>query len=514
MYQPDGQTRAALANTETGPDYVRITEQLDPALWQSVARVLTMLGGTYQTNRSTYTFSYDPRSNLKQVIQTGVCRSPAAAEGYVGTPDDLAEELTTYPYSDLARMPKGSRVLEPSAGDGRIVRAILDANDEVSVVAVEPNTERAALIGEHGDRLTVVGSTFEAYAAGAAAGGELFDAVVMNPPFAVPGRPKLWIDHVMLAWNLLEPGGRLVAVVPSGFADNGSRQVTDLRALVKEFGGWNRLPQGTFLPDTAVRVCVIWLARPVPRYEGQPPYVFRHYADAVEPVRVAYPWLTTRAVTEAPVQVWKDTWDGDRDRVLRYRSQCWGCGWLLWEFDGNNDNALGNHAAHSCLDAGEYDKVGPTVGLCFNCWNTAATREAALKVAMEIWSRPPTKNAAVSVWSVLLRRGGFFPASELERERYARVQAAMRIVWGLDEHASEDELIDAREANPFRGGPDRLAAQYLRAYADRLDPDGDLDDADRAALLWREHPDAPPISLDEAPDPWGGVLEQLALFPQ
>lgn len=518
MYQPDGRTRAALAKTETGPDFIRVTEQLDPDLWKSVAKVLTMLGGTYQANRSTYTFSYDPRTNVQRVVETGVCRTPAQAEGYVATPTVLAEKLTTYPYSDLARMPSGSRVLEPSAGTGQIAKAILDANDDVEVVAVEANTDRASQLRSltgleaYGNgRLTVVGSTFEAYAAGAGQ-GEMFDAVVMNPPFAVPGQPSLWIDHVMLAWSLLEPGGRLVSVVPDGFTFRGDRRTTDLRQMVKDFGGWDRLPQGTFPSRPGMKTCVIWLARPVPRFEGLPPYVFRHYPEAIEPVRVSVPWLTTRAVTEAPVQVWADPFDGRRDRVLRYRAQCWACGWLLWEFDGANDNALGNHAAHSYLDAAEDDRIGPSVGLCFNCWNTARPREAALTVAREIWSRPPTKNAAVSAWSVLLNRGGMIPTSALERERYARVQAALRIVWGLPEHASEDELIDARKAKPYRGGPDRLAAQYLRVYGDRLDPDGDLDDADRAALLWREHPDAPPVALGEAPDPWGVVIEQMELF--
>jgi hypothetical protein len=436
--------------------------------------------------------------------------NPVKDEGFVWTPDALAEELTTAPYSDLAGMPSGSRVLEPSAGDGAIVRAIMAANDEVDVVAVEPNPDRAAVIGSH-PRLTVIGSTFEQYAADAG-DGQLFDAVVMNPPFAVPGQPNLWIDHVMLAWNLLEPGGRLVAVVPEGLTFRNDRRTRDLRQLATDFGGWTSLPQDTF--HVGVKTCVLWLARPVPGQEGRPSYLFRHYPDAVDPVRVAYPWLTTRAVQEAPVQVWQDrVWDG-RDRVLRYRAQCWRCGWLLWEFDGRNDQALGNHATHNSLYAEEDGTAGLTVGLCPACGNDAATWEAAMEVARTVWRNPPTKAAPVSVWSMLLNRGGMIPVDDLERERHSRTQAALRAVFDLPEHASEPELIEAREAKPWRGGPDRLAAKYLTEYADRLDPDADLDDADRAALLWRTDPDAPPVGLAAQPDPWTDVLEQLEIpFP-
>ncbi len=507
MHQLDGRAIVALDKAETTDTQVRITEQLPADVWKSVAKVLNMLGGTFQPGRSAFTFTEDPRPALRKVIQTGVCRTRAVAEGYVPTPADLAEELTTYPYSDLARMPKGSRVLEPSAGDGAIVRAILDANDEIEVVAIEPNEQRFPHLPD-GGRVTAVCSTFEGYAAGHA--GELFDAVVMNPPFAVPGRPSLWIDHVLTAWGMLEPGGRLVSVVPDGFRSRSDQQHKDMRALVDEFGGFNRLPDDTF---GGPKTCVIWLAKPIPRYEGRPPYVFRYYADAVEPVRVAYPWLTTRAVTEAPVQVWSDPAWGRRDRVLRYRAQCWSCGWLLWEFDGNNDMALGNHAAHSYLDPAEHDKMGPSIGLCFNCMNTADSYNAAMKVAEQIWDQPPTKAAPVAVWSLLLTRGGMIPVSDLERERYARVQAVMRVVFGVPEHAEEEELIEAREENPFKGGPDRLASIYLRHYADRLDPDADLDDLDRAALLWRADPDTPPVALADEPDPWGPVIaEQLTLL--
>jgi len=502
LHQADQQTRAALAAADIFAYRVDITERIDPELWKAVVKVLTLLGGSHQTRRSAFTFGYDCRAAVQRVITTGECRSPAKAEGYVPTPDDLAEELTTAPFSDLARMPAGSRVLEPSFGDGQLVRAILEANDEIHVVAVEPNHQRAERLGDHGGRVTVIDTSFEEYAAGPGK-GQLFDAVVMNPPFAVPGQPSIWIDHVTMAWNMLEPGGRLVAVVPSGFTFREDRCHRDLRQLATDFGGWQTLPRDTF--SSGMHTCVIWLVRPVPGQEGRPSWLFRHYPDAIEPVRVRYPWLTTRAVREAPVQVWHDGSYG-QDRVFRYRAQCWRCGWLLWEFDDTNDQALGNHATHSCLEAATYDQAGLTVGLCFTCFNDRESNDGAFAAAQQVWRTPPPKAAATSVWNLLLNRGGMIPVDDLERERYARVQAALRVVAGVDEDATEAQLIEAR---PARGGPDRIAAKYLRAYADRLDPAADLDDADRAALVWRSDPHALAIEVAGEPDPWGAVIAQL-----
>jgi hypothetical protein len=36
----------------------------------------------------------------------------------------------------------------------------------------------------------------------------------MNPPFAVPGHPTIWIDHVRLAWRLLNPSSTDSSIHP------------------------------------------------------------------------------------------------------------------------------------------------------------------------------------------------------------------------------------------------------------------------------------------------------------
>ncbi|MFI7608484.1 hypothetical protein ACIBTV_25490 [Micromonospora sp. NPDC049366] len=116
------------------------------------------------------------------------------------------------------------------------------------------------------------------------------------------------------------------------------------------------------------------------------------------------------------------------------------------------------------------------------------------------------------VWSAIITHGGLIPADAAERERYERVQAVMRLAFGLPERAPLEQLIDAQSR--WRGNRAALAGRYLRAYAERLDPRADLDDIDRAALPWRGSLDEEPVLLAPKPDPWGPLLRQLELFPE
>jgi methylase of polypeptide subunit release factors len=123
--------------------------------------------------------------------------------GHVPTPAELAEHLTGYPYSTLGSLADDARVLEPSAGAGALVRAILDAAPHVTVCAIEPAADRAAALAAWSNELPKPGphrparvdlhvEPFESYAA--AHHADRFDAAIMNPPCAVsPGLLRLFL---------------------------------------------------------------------------------------------------------------------------------------------------------------------------------------------------------------------------------------------------------------------------------------------------------------------------------
>ena len=167
------------------------------------------------------------------------------------TPPDLAARMV-----DLAGLAIGMRVLEPSAGTGRLLEAMPGIvpfgqvrQTALQVVAVEVNAALAARLACSGLAGTVRCADFLQCSADPGDLG-LFDAVLINPPFAQGAD----IEHITHALKMLKPGGRLVALCA-----NGPRQNAGLRPMVEAHGGeWEDLPADTFKDEgTGVRVALI-----------------------------------------------------------------------------------------------------------------------------------------------------------------------------------------------------------------------------------------------------------------
>lgn len=174
------------------------------------------------------------RDQLKAGVQV------VSAPQLFPTPADLAARMV-----ELADIEPGMRVLEPSAGTGRILEQLPEGCE---VVAVEIN---AALGGRlDADRRAVVIGDFLQCTPETLWGS--FDRIVMNPPFANADD----IKHIRHALRFLKPGGKLVAICA-----NGPRQNAQLRPLVEQHGGeWENLPPDTFAESgTAVNTALFTL---------------------------------------------------------------------------------------------------------------------------------------------------------------------------------------------------------------------------------------------------------------
>jgi hypothetical protein len=153
--------------------------------------------------------------------------------------------------SHLANIKPGARVMEPSAGTGRLLGALggrmFGHNpDRGAAVAVEINQALADRLRSEFPLTRVHCADFLQWGA-----GEQFDAIVMNPPF-INGADILHIKH---AAGMLKPGGRLVALCA-----NGPRQREQLRPLADY---WEDLPAGTFSEaGTGVNVALLVIEAP------------------------------------------------------------------------------------------------------------------------------------------------------------------------------------------------------------------------------------------------------------
>lgn len=126
---------------------------------------------------------------------------------YFPTPEPVG-----YKMVEWARLSENEDVLEPSAGHGAIARYVPKSN---GLTAIEPSTELFPILqlraGGQGRKF--VDTMFENYNL-----VNKFDAVLMNPPYGTAGRTA--IDHIQKAFNHLNEGGRVIAIIPRGSADS------------------------------------------------------------------------------------------------------------------------------------------------------------------------------------------------------------------------------------------------------------------------------------------------------
>jgi phospholipid N-methyltransferase len=159
------------------------------------------------------------------------------------TPPAVAARMVS-----LAGPLDGVRVLEPSAGLGRIYRAIREESD-CEVVMVEQSADCCRELYGQTEAGRLVQDDF--LLCDAERLGGLFDVVLMNPPFK-QGRD---IKHIRHALTLLRPGGLLV-----GLCFNGNRQNKQLKPIATT---WEPLPADSFR-ESGTRASVVMLTISAP----------------------------------------------------------------------------------------------------------------------------------------------------------------------------------------------------------------------------------------------------------
>lgn len=242
--------------------HAKITEQLERSMYTRVNKVLEAAGGKWNRREQAHVFDEDAQAVIDALINTGEVTTNRD-RGFFPTPAPLARRLV-----EMAGILPGMRVLEPSAGTGRLVDAILEAKPD-HVVAIERDLPmRHALIARArtpaGVGLWVDDvDDFMDYQPryGGNGGIKRFDRTVMNPPFCRSGKGD-HLDHVVHALDLLAPGGVLVSVLPSSITFRRDRRHTEFRARIdKHRGEVISLPDRSFAESgTSVNAVALRIA--------------------------------------------------------------------------------------------------------------------------------------------------------------------------------------------------------------------------------------------------------------
>jgi hypothetical protein len=166
---------------------------------------------------SFYKFDYPVADVILKIMLTGVIPDKKSHQFYP-TPKNLSEMVI-----EMGEIETNHTVLEPSAGHGDLLLNCPSNNVtcfELSELHCDILTQKGFTVNQ-GDFLTMKPST-------------LFDRIVMNPPFS-EGRAKAHLEHAV---TFLAPGGRLVAILPSGMKDKpvtGAKSVMYSEVMHKQF---------------------------------------------------------------------------------------------------------------------------------------------------------------------------------------------------------------------------------------------------------------------------------------
>lgn len=236
--------RSAVIESNT----LRPLPKAEPEVYDELNDVLTRLRGAWKRGKG-HVFPYDPTAAIAAVVASG--RMPAKNPlAYFPTPAELAVEVVR--GLEVATDPMF--ILEPSAGAGALVAAARARWPRARITAVELDPLNAAMLD--GACSVVAEADFLAVDFG----GQLFDVIIMNPPFSVDGDPVAWETHLRRAFSLLAPGGVLACVAPRGtWEDSSKKRLKALRGWLSCIGAKIiEHPPGSFASSgTGVRTCTI-----------------------------------------------------------------------------------------------------------------------------------------------------------------------------------------------------------------------------------------------------------------
>lgn len=134
----------------------------------------------------------------------------------------------------LANIQQGERVLEPSAGNGNIADAAAAAGAKVDVIEI--SSQLRDILKAKG--YNIVDHDFETFEP-----EQKYDAILMNPPFS----DRKDAAHIMRAFDMLKPGGRLVAIAGEGVFFGTDKKAVAFREWLEQHAAEvEQLPQGTF----------------------------------------------------------------------------------------------------------------------------------------------------------------------------------------------------------------------------------------------------------------------------
>jgi len=187
--------------------------QLDRKVYQEVAKALELIGGKWKGGKVFgFVFQIDPTELLEQ-IANGEKRNLKKEFQFFATPEKLADELVY-----LAELKQHDTILEPSAGQGAIIKAINKVCDVVPD-CYELMDVNIIILNKSGLRFNLIGNDFFKHST------NTYTKIIANPPFT----NNQDIDHLKEMYECLSRGGRLVCITSKSWLNGSQKKQLDFK---------------------------------------------------------------------------------------------------------------------------------------------------------------------------------------------------------------------------------------------------------------------------------------------
>jgi PRTRC genetic system protein E len=235
--------------------------QLERKVYEEVKKKLELIGGKWKGGKTQgFVFEEDPTQLLNE-IANGDERNLKQEYQFFGTPPDIANQMISY----LPPVPANAKVLEPSAGNGALIKAfktlypaivvdcfeLMDLNRKrlqniAGVNILYPNDFVFAVENDPEDRPDFKGH---------------YDIVIANPPFA----KNQDIDHIRKMYECLKPGGTIITLASTSWTFGSQKKQVEFKQWLESMDVFPlTLPQKSFASSgTMVTPVLLQIKKPI-----------------------------------------------------------------------------------------------------------------------------------------------------------------------------------------------------------------------------------------------------------
>jgi phospholipid N-methyltransferase len=200
--------------------------------YAALKKALIKANGKYNKNK--FEFPY-PAQPIIEMLMSGKIIDFKKEFQFFATPKDVAKRIV----QDVIFYKEHLNVLEPSAGHGALIKALIETSPvELSIDAVELSELNHGILKSKYPNVRLFREDFLSFKP-----EKQYDLIIANPPFS----KNQDIDHIKHMYSMLEKGGQLLTIASNSWTFGQQKKQVEFRDWLDEIcATWIEMDKGVF----------------------------------------------------------------------------------------------------------------------------------------------------------------------------------------------------------------------------------------------------------------------------